>query len=326
MALRQNACPPLIRSTATVHNSVAYRALGLNFELWSSASSEVVTIYLQHFDALLSVSRHAHYNTLRTFQKSAIVKRMLFALRSGFFDTHAVEKVVNTLCLVLRSRWSADDAIKPTFSFLVTGLCQINPTHTLMSPTEAPPSLVPASLVLTGMAELVKDPARLIKLNRSIALHRLLIIFISSNTAYYVVIPCLQILKLCFTTPGLESFQRSFENEGGFTLLARSLGPIWRADIQSLVFGSLYDPEQDKGAMICSGMVPVVTAAIETLLSTAMDSDDSSRPAHGRTRSGTVTSIRSISITALPSGELPFIYDFSFSNAAGLTDKQAMRP
>lgn len=80
--------------TATVHNSAAYRALGLEFELWSHASLGVVTLYLQHFEYLLSTSKHARYNVLRTFQKSAMVKKMLYALRSGYFDAEVVPVVV----------------------------------------------------------------------------------------------------------------------------------------------------------------------------------------------------------------------------------------
>jgi hypothetical protein len=97
-------------SSATVHNSVAYRALGTEFELWSCAPLGVVSLYLQHFDYLLRDSKHARYNLLRTFQKSTVVRKLLFAMRSGYFDPAIVPVVVDTLNLVLASRWSAEDA------------------------------------------------------------------------------------------------------------------------------------------------------------------------------------------------------------------------
>ena len=127
-------------SNATVHNSVAYRALGLEFELWSYASLGVVSFYLQHFQYLLSTSKHARYNILRTFQKSAVVRKVLYTLRSGLFDPTVVPVVVgqlrsghylldadsasDTLRLALVARWSATDSIKPVFSYLVSTLCQ----------------------------------------------------------------------------------------------------------------------------------------------------------------------------------------------------------
>lgn len=81
-------------STATVHNSVAYRALALEFELWAFASLEVTSLYLLHFEHLLSTSKYARYNVLRTFQKSAIVRKLLYALRSGSFDLSIASTVV----------------------------------------------------------------------------------------------------------------------------------------------------------------------------------------------------------------------------------------
>lgn len=75
-------------------NSVAYRSLGLEFELWSHASLGVTSLYLQHFEYLLSTSKHARFNLLRTFQKSAMVRKLLFTLRSGLFDPAVVSIVV----------------------------------------------------------------------------------------------------------------------------------------------------------------------------------------------------------------------------------------
>jgi hypothetical protein len=49
-------------------------------------------------------------------------------------------------------------------------------------------------------AEVAQDATRLIKLNKAIALHRLLVVFISSNPAYYVVIPSLEMLEQCLST------------------------------------------------------------------------------------------------------------------------------
>lgn len=81
-------------STATVHNPVAYRALGLEIELWAFGPLGVTSLYLQHFEYLLWSSKHARYNVLRTFQKSGMVKKLLYALRSDLFDPNVVPVVV----------------------------------------------------------------------------------------------------------------------------------------------------------------------------------------------------------------------------------------
>lgn len=150
------------------------------------------------------------------------------------------------------------------------------------------------------IAELCSNTQRLVKLNKALALHRLLVVFISSNSAYYVVLPSLGILERCLTTPGLESFQRSFETEGGFALLARTLPAMWRTDLQESIFRILLGPGEGKTALQCPPVLSTVTSALEQLYQNAGDTEEtSSRPAHGRTRSGTLTSVRSINMSPL---------------------------
>ena len=285
--------------TATVHNSAAYRALGLEFELWSRASLGVVTLYLQHFEYLLATSKHARYNVLRTFQKAAMVRKMLYALRSGLFDLAVVPVVVDTLKLVLIARWSGEDAIKPIFSFLVSSLCQSSSSvYPPAINNEPPPSQAPAAQILAMIAGLSHNGQRLVKLTRSIALHRLLVIFISSNSAPYVITPCLDILERCLLTSGLESFQRLFEAEGGFALLARTLGALWTGDMQARILRMLTGPVSADGKTLqCPALVSTLLAALDCLL----QSDDPFRPS----RRGSISSIRSVTMTPLTTSELP---------------------
>jgi hypothetical protein len=176
-------------------------------------------------------------------------------------------------------------------------------------PLEPPPSQAPAAYVLTMFAEVAQDAPRLVKLNKSIALHRLLVVFISSNPAYYVVVPSLEMLEQCLSTPGLEGFHRSFENEGGFALLAKTLPGIWRDDIQGYVFRMMLgkDAVDDaKGTVKCPGLVSCLTGALDVLLQQAAEDESSSsgRPSQVRTRSGTVTSVRSIALSPIMTCEL----------------------
>lgn len=157
------------------------------------------------------------------------------------------------------------------------------------------------------IAELSHNGPRLVKLNKSLALHRLLVVFISSNPAYYVIVPSLEILEQCLLTPGLESFQRSFETEGGFALLAKTLPGMWRDDIQGHVFNMLLGKEagDDDKSVKCPGLVSSVMGALEVLLQVASEEDSggSGRPAHTRTRSGTVTSAMSVALSPIVTGE-----------------------
>ena len=54
----------------------------------------MTSLYLEHFQYLLIDSKHRRFNLLRTFQKSAMIKKLLYALRSGLFDAAVVPVVV----------------------------------------------------------------------------------------------------------------------------------------------------------------------------------------------------------------------------------------
>lgn len=260
-----------------------------------------------------------------------MVRKMLYALRSGYFEPEVVPVVVGELSRAVvenpaHSRYietglacplvgrgcvsdtSVEKAmlmirsIKPVFSYLVSALCQGSGSFAAILPTEPPPSQAPAALILQMIADLAGQPARLVKLNKSLALHRLLVIFISSNSAFYVIVPCLEILERCLSTPGMDSFQRSFEAEGGFALLARTLGSCWRDDIQDCVFRMMLGlqkdkRDKDKDTLACPSLVSTVLSALDFLLQSA--GEDETRPMVGRTQSGTVTTMRSVAMTPL---------------------------
>lgn len=292
-----------------VHNSAAYRAIGLDFELWATAKDEVVALYFEDFSALLSVSKYKRYNLLRTFQKSNIVRKLLYAIRLGLYNLTTLPLAVDTLKLALTSRWSAEEGIKPVFSYLVSALCQSRlATHSRSNHADVAPAYLiptaeptaaqlPAALILEMMAELLTSPKRLTKLNKAVSLHRLIVVFLQSNPAPFVAIPCLDILKLCLSTPGLESFQRSFETEGGFALLARTLAPIWQDHIQETVFAIVLGKDGTQGsALACPPAIASLTTALETLLQTANEAADGARSS---TLSKSVGSVRSLAATPI---------------------------
>lgn len=168
----------------------------------------------------------------------------------------------------------------------------------LIATAEPTPSQLPAALVLKMMAEVLKGhPKRLVKLNRAISVHRLIVIFLQSNPAPFVVIPCMTILEQCLNTPGLESFQRSFESEGGFALLARTLAPLWCSEIQESVCAIIFGPSGTAAASLaCAPAIATLLAALETLLQTASDAGGSS----GGALSRSISSMKALAITPMP--------------------------
>jgi hypothetical protein len=193
----------------------------------------------------------------------------------------------------------------------------------IATPTTPPPAqAVPAS-VLAFVPEILQSPTHLGKLMTTLPLHRVLIIFLSSNPAIFVALPALEIVVLCLDSPNEDVFQRKFESEvsapkegwrciqahsiqafititpqGGFVLLARVLAAVWNSRTRELVFRGLLGPEgPTDNANVRARMLPCVLAALEKLLQTACDVDEaSSRPTAHRPRSATTSRLASPSI------------------------------
>lgn len=148
------------------------------------------------------------------------------------------------------------------------------------------------------LAQFLTNPKRLVKLNKALALHRLLVIFLQSNPAPYVALPCLDILAMCLSTPGIESFQRQFESEGGFALLARTLAPLWSERVQTTVFGMIFGSTGTAGSSLaCIPAMAAPMAALDLLLQAECETGSSNDLARS------IGSLRSLAITQADDGE-----------------------
>jgi hypothetical protein len=107
---------------SSIVNIGAYRAIALDFELWSRAREEIQTVYLEHFSILLDTSRYKTFNVTQRFSKLNLVRKLLFALQTDWFATEMVNKLVETLGVVCRTDFSRDGAIKPLVSYLAANL------------------------------------------------------------------------------------------------------------------------------------------------------------------------------------------------------------
>ena len=157
-------------------------------------------------------------------------------------------------------------------------------------------------MILKMVSELLHNPARLVKLNKTVAFHRLLVIFIASNSAYYVILPCLDMLERCMTTTGVDGFLRSFESEGGFALLSQVLPSIWRHDIQAYILRMFLGKDEGKHNLACPQLLTCLLTSLDVLLQSGGD-EEGFRPTPGRTRSGTITSVRSVVMSPLISSK-----------------------
>lgn len=115
-------------------NSVAYRAIALDFELWARTRKEIQRVHLEHFTTLLYTSRFKRFNIKQRFAKLGLVRKLLFVLQTEWYQHDMISFVVDALKVAAQANFSPDDAIKPIISFLAANLHEgINYTNVIIS-------------------------------------------------------------------------------------------------------------------------------------------------------------------------------------------------
>lgn len=101
---------------------MAYRAIALDFELWSRTQKEIQRVHLEHFATLLQTSRFKRFNIKQRFAKLSLVRKFLFVLQTDWYQHDTIPFVVEALTVAIQANFSADDAIKPIISYLAANL------------------------------------------------------------------------------------------------------------------------------------------------------------------------------------------------------------
>lgn len=103
-------------------NTVAYRAIALDFELWSRTRKEIQRVHLEHFTTILHTSRFKKFNIKQRSSKMNFVRKLLFALQTDWYQHDTIPFVVEALKISAQANFSKDDAIKPIVSYLAANL------------------------------------------------------------------------------------------------------------------------------------------------------------------------------------------------------------
>ena len=109
-------------SRSVIVNVMAYRAIALDFGLWSSAKTEIQRMHLDHFSMLLVSSKYRSFNATQRVGKFGVVRKMLFALQTKWYSTDVITDLVSALRCVAQACLSSDGTIKPIVSFLAANL------------------------------------------------------------------------------------------------------------------------------------------------------------------------------------------------------------
>lgn len=107
---------------STVVNVVGYKAIALDFELWSHTRKEIQRVHLEHFATLLLASRYKKFNMKQRFAKMGLVRKLLFVLQTDWYQYDSMPYAMEAFKVAVQANFTRDDAIKPLVSYLAANL------------------------------------------------------------------------------------------------------------------------------------------------------------------------------------------------------------
>ncbi|KIJ16201.1 hypothetical protein PAXINDRAFT_76049 [Paxillus involutus ATCC 200175] len=244
---------------SSVTNTIAYRAIALDFELWSMTAVDIQRAHLEHFAFLLRASRYRKFNTRIRLSQLNIARRLLFALQSSCYPLETVPHVVNALAVVAQAHFTANDAIKPIVSYISANLTAASFIGSN--------SHEKARQVLDAVISLLRIPAMYAKFAEVLPVARVTLLWLGADPSPGIACQVLSIIGIGFATS--SSFAKKFELASGWTLLRKVLPPIWDEDVYEAARDLLLQPTQEgthsrvtSKSVRCPQMLPVILAAL----------------------------------------------------------------
>jgi hypothetical protein len=109
-------------SHSTIVNTVAYRAIALDFILWSRTNKDIQRAHLDHFVTLVDTSRYKNFNVKQRFNKMGIVRKFLFVLQTDLYQPDVLPSFLEALKSTVQAQFHPDETIKPLMSMLAANL------------------------------------------------------------------------------------------------------------------------------------------------------------------------------------------------------------
>ncbi|KAI6157101.1 hypothetical protein BKA82DRAFT_965252 [Pisolithus tinctorius] len=265
--------------TSTVTNTIAYRAIALDFELWSSTNLTIQQAHLEHFVFLLRASRHRRFNAKVCLSKLGIIRKLVFALQSTWYPAETVPHLVNAIVVVMQGRFPPNDVIKPVISYISA--------HVATEPSD-PPSPRSSSAFLSvnqhdrakqlleAVVSLLRIPSAYARVSESVPLARIVLLWVNEVPSPSVACQVLSVIgiSLMFSS----SFGKKLELLSGWNLLRKRLPPVWNEDLHRAAVDLLLRPAADaissKGTpqgIRCPQILSVILVALRCSLLVCCD-------------------------------------------------------
>ncbi|KAH7890525.1 hypothetical protein F5I97DRAFT_1922982 [Phlebopus sp. FC_14] len=254
---------------STVTNTIAYRAIALDFELWSTTQIDIQRAHLEHFAFLLRASRYRKFNARVRLSQFSITRKLLFALQSSWYPLESVPYVVNALMVVMQSHFTAEEAIKPVVSYLSANLG----SEISSLPSSARSSVIcaasdeKAKLVLDAVVSLLRIPAMYARFTEAVPIARLSLLWLGSRPSPGLACQVLAVIGIGLSAS--SSFAKKLELAGGWVYLRKYLPPIWDDEVQQAALDLLLpapisgsSARADPSIVKCSQILPIILVAL----------------------------------------------------------------
>jgi hypothetical protein len=251
---------------------VAYRAIALDFELWSKTRQEVQRVHLEHFTTLLIASRYKKFNVRQRFAKVGLVRKLLFALQTNWYQPEVIPYVVEALKSAAQADFSKEEAIKPIVSYLAAnlhgGLLEVSDAsspQSILSRIDYKDPRDKAEQVLEVLISLLSVPALYEKFTAVLPLTRICLLLLGDKPTSVV---ANQILVLIAVSNRVSaSFSRKFELISGWSVLKTVLPSCWDPSVNEaaldILLGRLEDTKREPGTIVCPNIVPTIFCALQ---------------------------------------------------------------
>ncbi|GAA5893041.1 hypothetical protein JCM6882_006922 [Rhodosporidiobolus microsporus] len=234
-------------SRSIVANTLAVNHLLLDFVLWSTVDS---AIQWAHFDRLrdLVQSADAKAYNLRKLEKLRVVRKLVFAVRSSYFEQAVTDEVIDLVLVILRESFSSE-SVRYVATYLSAALAEGQahepPSVFVLDASKPEHERYRAPLrLLRGLHDILLDPScadAVPKFAKHVQTKWTLLLLQDHRTPPFAAVLALRILVRLLQARDSASFARFANRDSGFAILRSALPHLWHlAPVHIALFSLLH--------------------------------------------------------------------------------------
>ncbi|KAF8154493.1 hypothetical protein B0H34DRAFT_660452 [Crassisporium funariophilum] len=258
---------------STIVNVVAYRAIALDFGLWSRVRKEIQHTHLEHFTTLLETSKYKAFNIKQRLSKMNLVRKLLFALQADWYPQDSLVYLIEALNVAAKSNFEKDEAIKPIVSYLAANLQEgfvvssgDSSPHSIISRFEFKNPREKAEQVLLLLVNMLSLPPFYTKFTAALPVTRICLLLLGDRPSPFVATQILHLIGISIRIS--SAFNRKFELISGWSVLKTVLPGSWDPEVNKAAFDLLLGRGSSKGrpsnTVSCTHILPTIISALQT--------------------------------------------------------------